>query len=254
MYTERRSNVSKYRLVALDMDGTLLNEEQRVTEETAHWIGEAMRSGIYVCLSTGRGFQSAVPYAEQLQLDTPMITVNGSEVWKKPHVLLHRTLMESEQVKRLRELAIKHDTWYWGYTVEGVFNKEKWVDDEQAREWLKFGYYTEDDAAREAVIERIPAIGEFEVTNSHPCNLELNPRGVSKATGIAKVCELLGIRMSEVVAVGDSLNDIAMIQAAGLGVAMGNAQEEVKRAADAVVYSNNEDGVAQVIREYVLGK
>jgi hypothetical protein len=92
----------------------------------------------------------------------------------------------------------------------------------------------------------------LEITNSHPCNLELNPKGISKASGMRKVCELLGITMSEVVAMGDSMNDLSMIRAAGLGVAMGNAQDGVKAAADLVTATNDEHGVAKVIREYVL--
>lgn len=83
-------------------------------------------------------------------------------------------------------------------------------------------------------------------------NLEINPAGISKASGIAEVCDLLGITLEQVVAVGDSLNDMAVIQAVGLGVAMGNAQDTVKEAADVVVASNNDDGIVEVIRDYVL--
>jgi len=92
----------------------------------------------------------------------------------------------------------------------------------------------------------------FEITNSHPANLEFNPKGVNKAAGLRQVCQLYGLSMDEVVAMGDSLNDIAMIREAGLGVAMGNAQEEVKRAADMIALSNTEDGVAHLIRSFVL--
>ncbi|WP_199620558.1 Cof-type HAD-IIB family hydrolase [Paenibacillus alkalitolerans] len=244
--------MAHYKLVALDMDGTLLNEEKNISDENARWIQEAGRAGIAVCFSTGRGFLSALPYAEQLKLDTPMVTVNGSEIWARPHMLHNRTLMDWEHIKRLRELAVQYDTWYWAYSVEGIYNKDMWVEDERDKEWLKFGFYTDNDEARSAVLDRIGALGAFEVTNSHPHNIELNPQGISKASGLAQVCELLGIDMSSVVAVGDSLNDIAMIRSAGLGIAMGNAQDEVKRMADAVVLSNDEDGVAQAIREYVL--
>lgn len=95
-------------------------------------------------------------------------------------------------------------------------------------------------------------MGGLQMTNSSPVNIEINPAGVSKASGVAEVCKLLGIEMSEVVAVGDSLNDLAVIEAVGLGVAMGNAQEQVKEAADLIVASNNEDGIVEVIREHIL--
>ncbi|MNI89787.1 Sugar phosphatase YidA [compost metagenome] len=95
-------------------------------------------------------------------------------------------------------------------------------------------------------------MGELEITNSSPYNLEINPAGINKASGVQMVCELLGLAMSEVVAVGDSLNDLAAIQAAGLGVAMGNAQIAVKENADVVTASNNDDGIALIIRDYIL--
>ena len=93
------------KLIALDMDGTLLNEFQEVSSENARWIQKALDAGIAVCFATGRGYQSALPYAEQLKLDTPMITVNGGEIWRRPGVLHRRSLMPSGMVKRLYELG-----------------------------------------------------------------------------------------------------------------------------------------------------
>lgn len=245
-----------YKLVALDMDGTLLNEQSEISEENAEWIRKALDAGVTVSFSTGRGFQSALPFAEQLGLETPMITVNGGEIWMKPHVLHRRTLMEAGYIRRLHELAKKYEEpWYWAYSTAGIYNKEKWIGEENDYEsfhWLKFGYYTENDPIREAILAEISGWNAFEITNSSPSNLELNPIGVSKAAALQELCGLLGIGMSQVVAVGDSLNDIAAIREAGLGVAMGNAQEAVKEAADAVTLSNNEHGVAEVIRRYVL--
>jgi len=241
-----------YKLLALDMDGTLLNEKSEISEENERWIRAAIEAGITVCFATGRGYASALPYAEQLGLTSPMVLVNGGEVWTSPAELRTRRTMKASDVAALRELALRYDTWYWAYSVERVYNKTDWIEDVNATEWLKFGYYSEDEAARAAVTEGIRAIGNFETTNSHPYNLELNPIGVSKASGLREVCAMLGIGMDEIVACGDSLNDAAMIVEAGLGVAMGNAQEEVKRIADAVTLTNDEDGVAHVIRTYML--
>lgn len=248
--------MGKYKLLALDMDGTLLNEMSEVSEENAYWVQKALDEGIIVSLSTGRGFLSAYPFAEQLKLDTPMITVNGGEVWEHPQKLHKRTLLAAEHVRRLHELALSfEEPWFWAYTTEGIYNKEKWIpghNDYEQHEWLKFGYYTENDESRNKILQTVSSWNLFEITNSSPHNLEINPKGISKASALQELCLLLGISMSEVVAVGDSLNDIAAIQAAGLGVAMGNAQEEVKAAADVVTLTNNEHGVAEVIRSYVL--
>ncbi|HZG84617.1 Cof-type HAD-IIB family hydrolase [Paenibacillus sp.] len=241
-----------YKLLALDMDGTLLNEKSEISAENERWIRAAIDAGVTVCFATGRGYASALPYAEQLGLTSPMVLVNGGEVWTSPAELRTRRTMKASDVAALRELALRYDTWYWAYSVERVYNKTDWIEDVHSTEWLKFGYYSEDEAARAGVTEGIRAIGAFETTNSHPYNLELNPPGVSKASGLREVCALLGIGMDEIVACGDSLNDAAMIVEAGLGVAMGNAQEEVKRIADAVTLTNEEDGVAHVIRTYLL--
>lgn len=120
------------------------------------------------------------------------------------------------------------------------------------QEWLKFGYNTENDEIRHQILLKLQDMGGLEISNSSMTNLEINPAGISKASGITEVCDLLGITLEQVVAVGDSLNDLAVIQAVGLGVAMGNAQDTVKEAADVVVASNNDDGIVEVIRDYVL--
>ncbi|WP_029192217.1 Cof-type HAD-IIB family hydrolase [Paenibacillus harenae] len=245
-----------YKLVALDMDGTLLNEQSEISRENAEWIQKALDAGVIVIFSTGRGFRSALPYAEQLKLDTPMITVNGSEIWHRPHVLHKRTHLSPVYVQRLHELALKHEEpWFWAYSTDDIYNKEKWITpagDYDAHHWLKFGYYTEDDSIREQLLAEVQSWDALEITNSSPSNLELNPKGVSKATAIRELCGLLNIGLSEVIAVGDSLNDIAAIREAGLGVAMGNAQDAVKEAANFVTLTNDEHGVAEVIRRFVL--
>lgn len=244
------------KLIALDMDGTLLNEMQEISSENAEWIQKALDADIMVCFATGRGFQSALPYAEQLKLDMPMITVNGGEIWRRPHVLHKRSLMPAATIRKLHEVALRHEeTWFWAYAVEGIFNKERWIepaDSYDSQHWLKFGYFTEDTEMLERIYKEVSSWGGMEITNSSPSNWELNPEGVTKASALRELCGVLGIDMSQVAAMGDSLNDIAMIREAGLGVAMGNAQDVVKDAADAVTVTNNEHAVAHLIRDYVL--
>jgi HAD superfamily hydrolase (TIGR01484 family) len=244
--------MGKYKLVALDMDGTLLNEEKLISMPNRKAILDALEAGVAVMFSTGRGIQSAMPYVEELGLQTPIVTVNGSEVWKAPGELLKRNILATDLVRRLHEIAVKYNTWWWAYAVEGIFNTEKWAEDIGGLEWLKFGYYTEDLAVLTEIRNTVEAWGQLEITNSHPCNIELNPKGISKASGMEEVCKMLGIRMSEVIAMGDSENDISMIREAGLGVAMGNAQDAVKLIADVVTVTNEEHAVARIINDYVL--
>lgn len=245
---------AKYRLLALDMDGTLLNDDQVITPKTVKWIQKAVDAGVHVCLSTGRATHSAMPYAEQLGLKTPMIMVNGSEVWREPNELYRRSLMDPALVQKMYELAQEYDIWFWAYSLDRVYNRNNWDGNIMGREWLKFGYSTPDDEIRHKLLLQLQEMGGLEITNSSPQNLEINPLGVNKAAGIREVCKLLGLKMEQVVAVGDSLNDLAAIQQAGLGVAMGNAQETVKQEADVVVASNNEDGIAEVIQKYILAE
>jgi 5-amino-6-(5-phospho-D-ribitylamino)uracil phosphatase len=243
----------KYRLLALDMDGTLLTDNHRITPETARWIHKATEAGVHVCLSTGRDYHEAVPFGLELGLETPMIIVNGSEIWRNPKELYHRELLGPELVEKMYRLSRVKNVWFWAYSVDGLFNEQNWYDGViEEKEWLKFGYNIQDDQIRHEVLMELQNIGGLEITNSSPWNIEVNPQGISKASGIRRVCDLLGIDISETIAVGDSLNDLAAIQAAGVGVAMGNAQLAVKENADYVTASNNDDGIAQVIRKFIF--
>lgn len=247
---------SPYRLIALDMDGTLLNEEKTISSENRKWMEEAGKAGVTVMVSTGRGRQSTMPYIEELGLTSPMILVNGSEIWHSPDKLHKRTVMPVEWVQELRRIALEYDVWYWAYAVEGIMNRENWpatADLERAMTWLKFGFYSENPVKLPAIRTMLEGWGTLEISNSHPFNIELNPKGASKGSGIRQVCGLLGLEVSQVIAMGDSINDLSMIREAGLGVAMGNAQDEIKAQADVVTASNEEDGVARIIREYIFG-
>lgn len=243
----------RYKLLALDMDGTLLTDNHQISPITEQWIRKAMAAGVHVCLSTGRGYNEAVPFGKQLGLNTPMVTVNGSEIWKSPEELYHRELFDSHAISKMYDISQKYGVWFWAYSVAGGYNEKNWDPALlESSEWMKFGYYTEDDDLRHRIIMELQDMGGLEITNSSPYNLEINPAGINKASGLAAVCELLGVQMSEVVAVGDSLNDLAAIQAAGLGVAMRNAQIAVQENADVVTASNNDDGIALIIRDYIL--
>ncbi len=126
-------------------------------------------------------------------------------------------------------------------------------EDIEAHEWLKFGFDTDaPPEIKEKINQTLSEWEDVEVSNSSLTNIEVNAVGVNKAAAIEKVCERIGITMDQVMTAGDSLNDIKMIELAGLGIAMGNAQEPVKKAADWVTASNDEDGVALAIEKWVL--
>lgn len=247
-----------FKLLALDMDGTVLNDQLVISDENTWWLNRAREAGVTVMFSTGRGYDKMIDYANLLKLDSPIITVNGSEVWLKPGQLLHRTLLEADLVERLYHLAQKYkEAWFWAYSTEQIYNKENWstlTQSIQEHQWLKFGYYMEDLHIINEIKQEIASWGLLEISNSSPYNIELNALDVSKASALSKLCKHIGLQMSEVIAIGDSLNDIKAIKECGLGVAMANAQEEVKAAADYVTLSNNEHGVAHVIKKFIFNE
>jgi 5-amino-6-(5-phospho-D-ribitylamino)uracil phosphatase len=244
-------NDHEIKLIALDMDGTLFNDDHRISDGNRKAIKEAQERGIYVVLSTGRSIMSCGEHAESLELTSYLVTVNGSEIWDEKRELVERNVMKSEFIQWMWELSQQHKTKFWAISTDKMWFDEM-PEDIHDRDWLKFGFDIDDDDVRELILMELRGKGEFELSNSTLKNIEVNPIGINKANGLKIVCSRLGINMENVMAVGDSLNDMAMIKEAGLGVAMGNAQEVLKEAANWVTATNNEDGVAKAIRKWVL--
>ncbi|WP_462409687.1 Cof-type HAD-IIB family hydrolase [Neobacillus sp. Marseille-QA0830] len=246
-------NGKKIKLVALDMDGTLLNSNHQISNENQLAIQEAQNQGIIVVLSTGRSINTCREHADALGLNSYLVTVNGSEIWDENRELFRRELLTPEQIEWMYQLSRQFNTGFWAISTEQTWHDEM-PEDLHNMEWMKFGFNIEDETIRETVFQQLQTRGEFELTNSFVHNIEINPVGISKAKGLEIVCGRLGIKMENVMAVGDSLNDLAMIKEAGLGVAMGNAQEKVKQAADWVTKTNDENGVAFAIRTWILAE
>ncbi|WP_088101966.1 Cof-type HAD-IIB family hydrolase [Halalkalibacter urbisdiaboli] len=239
------------KLIAIDMDGTLLNNRNEISEENRNAIKAAEKQGIHVVISTGRTRTTCDDLVKSLSLQSYLITVNGSEIWDENGTLVERTLLDTAFIEHMWGLKQKYNTYCWGATVGNVW-REGIPEDLSAHEWMKFGFDIPDDRIREIIYKELSDNEALEVSNSSPTNLEINAKGVNKAKALNKVCQRLGFTMENVMALGDSLNDIAMIQGAGLGIAMGNAQESVKEAANWITATNIEDGVAQAIQKWVL--
>ena len=239
------------KLVALDMDGTLLNNKGQISEANRQAIKAAQEKGIYVVLSTGRSLTTCREHADALELTSYLVTVNGSEIWDEKRELVERNLVQAELIEWMWGLTKQHKTKFWAISTERNWHDEI-PENIHNMEWLKFGFNIDDDATRELILKELEEKGEFELSNSTLKNIEVNPHGINKAKGLGIVCSRLGIEMKHVMAVGDSRNDLMMIKEAGLGVAMGNAQDVVKAAADWVTASNEDDGVAKAIHKWVL--
>ncbi|WP_010647681.1 Cof-type HAD-IIB family hydrolase [Oceanobacillus massiliensis] len=239
------------KLIALDMDGTLLTSAHEVTVRTQQAIEQSLAKGIHVVLSTGRDFRTCYPYAEELKLQSYLVTANGGQIWTVEKELLDQHLLETALIEKLYNLGTQVGVNMWMISTSGVFRDdipENFYD----YEWLKFGCESTDEQKLDIMVKELSRYKELELTNSLPTNVEANPKGVSKAKALKFLCDKIGITMENVMAVGDSLNDIKMIQEAGIGVAMGNAQEAIKQVADHTTETNNNDGVAKAIEKYVL--
>ncbi|NGP44974.1 HAD family phosphatase [Bacillaceae bacterium SIJ1] len=240
-----------YRLVALDLDGTLLTDDKEITTETKRQIQHVHEQGVHVIFATGRGFQTAEKYWKELGLTGPMVLVNGGEIWEGAGNLHERHFIAQKDLQKLYELAVDADVWFWGYSVESVTGRDEWTADMLERGWMKFGISSKDLTVHKEIWDEVSQWPSVEITQSTPFNMEVTKKGVTKAAGVQRVCELLGIEMSEVMAVGDSPNDLSLMKQAGLSVAMDNAVDEIKAVAHVVTATNEEDGVAQAIAKYV---
>lgn len=240
------------KLVALDMDGTLLTDDHEVSAPTREVIAKALEKGVHVVLSTGRSLATCYPYAELLKLTSYLVTANGGEIYTVEKELLDQHLLEPEKIEKMWNLGKEVGVEIWMISTTDVYNDSHRPEDFYDHKWLKFGCNTEDKSKLDKMIKEFSYMEGLELTNSLPTNVEANPAGVNKAAALQFVCDRIGITMNEVMAVGDSLNDIKMIQEAGIGVAMGNAQEAIKKVANAVTDTNNNDGVAKAIERFVL--
>lgn len=244
----------KYKLLALDLDGTTLNNSSEVSAQNRLWIGQAVKAGVIVIFATGRGFQTSSRFRESLALtDAPMVFLNGAEVWANKTDLLSKRFMEQSVNQGLYELARKIKAWFWLYTADGIVTREEFKEDMLKEPWVKFGIQHKDPAIIQQLFGVLHAWGNLEVTQSAATNVEVGAPGVTKASGVLEICNHLGLTMKDVMAIGDSLNDYSLIVSAGLGVAMNNADLRLKAVADTITETNENDGVAKAIQRYLLG-
>lgn len=242
-----------WKMIALDLDGTLLDREGNISDENAEWVRKAQYSGIHVVLVSGRHRIRVAPIIEQLDLRLPVITTNGCEVWSAEGQLLDRNVLPWKDVEAVHLFAFQHNVHYRAYCAEGVFDSESRRHLAQMDySWLKVLLKSEDGRSLSEAYERLKATNRLELivygAPGEPLQVDVQPKGTGKAIALGKLCGLLGIRREEVVAFGDDRNDIGMLRWAGLGIAMDNAPDDVKAAADAVAPSYLESGVGRTLK------
>lgn len=270
------------RMIGLDLDGTLLTDKKELTPRTREALVKAIQSGVTVLVATGRPW-TGVP--EELRSFPGMryaLTSNGARVLDTStnEVLIER-LLEPGPAKKALEICGKYDTLqeiYFdgqGYAqadkiqlVERYHkNPNMWEYMRKTRipvsdiyallEWENRGLdkvqaLFADMEERKNAWEELSREDDLELVGSLGYNIEINARGVNKGTALVELGRLLGIRREEIMACGDGDNDTVMLREAGFGVAMGNAEDQTKEAADYITLTNDEEGVAHAIEKFVL--
>ena len=277
---------SKYRVLAVDVDGTLVNQEEELTAATREALARARKAGIHVVLATGRRYSRTLHLVEPLGIEVPLITASGALV-KCPHThtTLRCSVFPDDVIRQIVRVLVAEgydpilcaDTYDQGFDY---YMARQEVESEELAEYLRLNPHN--GCLRPDLVTSPPtgvfngfAMGTKEQMleldqQLHRClngNLsthvlrsprytgfmcEFAPQNVTKWSAIRQLAADWNVPDDAICAVGDDVNDIPMIRGAGLGIAMGNALPEVKAAADRIAPSQGEDGLVEVV-DWLLG-
>ena len=270
------------KIVGLDLDGTLLTDKKELLPYTRKVIEEALQEGVVVLVATGRPWMGVPEKLRSFPGMDYALTSNGARIIEtKTGKVLEEHLLSHAAAKRALEIGRKYDTLQeiyfdgqgyaqrnqmehvrkyhkdpnmWDYFLKTripVENLEELLD-EREEQLDKVQILFADMEERKKAWEELEQEGIFELVGSLRYNIEINAVGVNKGTGLVNLGKMLGIRREEIMACGDGDNDILMLKEVGFGVAMANAEEQVKAVADYITESNNEEGAAKAIERFVL--
>lgn len=263
-----------FQAVAFDLDDTLLRDDLTISDRTVRVLASLASLGVRLIPASGRARLSMLPFVKQLNFSSLYISCNGAEIWNaKNHSLLQAQLFPVEVGREIAAFGKKYRCYAQTYEGECFFFNERSVWAERyAKASLLKGVFVGDletfiQEPRNKILmmaeeEKIASMltearalfaGRASVTCSKPWFLEFNPPGATKGLALSRAAELLGISLSDMIAFGDGLNDLSMLQAAGRGVLMANGRDALRPLVDDICGSNQEDGVAvyleQVFRE-----
>lgn len=266
------------KLVAIDLDGTLLDSKKEISARNKEALTQAKAAGVKIVICTGRPLAAIGIYLDALNLRDNgdySITFNGGLVQKNDTgEIIEKSSLALENVHELYELAkslnVPLDILSDGLVMQLSTTQEYESLYSQLNKLLTFESYevaqlTTDRIYNKAVIavdqayldeqiKKIPSLfyDRYEVIKTRSNLLEFMPKGITKAYGISLLARDLGIKQEEIMTIGDEENDVPMIEYAGLGVAMENAVAKVKGLADVITDTNDNDGVAQAVEKFVL--
>jgi Cof subfamily protein (haloacid dehalogenase superfamily) len=285
------------KLVAIDMDGTLLNNHRTISRANEQAIRQAQEQGIKVVIATGRSYKEALPVLQEASIICPMICVNGAEIRSESGARLLSIPMEMDLFQFVDHTLSEYQLYYELYTDQGTFTNDRkkaisvaidflrtarpdlsdseLVDIAQRRfrngqviytsnyeemlqaegtEVYKFLTFSSEREQLIAARDKLNQNDELAISASAHFNLEITKKEAQKGMAVSRVARYFGISLEETMAIGDNFNDLSMIEKVGYGVAMGNAEEEIKRIARFVTKTNDEDGVAFAIQKLAIAK
>lgn len=274
-----------YKMVCIDMDGTLLNSKRKISEINKKILKKANDRGVHIVVTTGRIYCNAAYYSNLLGVNSAVIADNGAIIKERDkEIYISKKVIPEEINLKILDICNKfkanpnfqtsHEIYggngivsfllyYFVFKtglkdyeikIHSVGSSKKWkkVLAKQKNEIIKCEIFHHDKLRMKNIRDAIEALGELKVVSSGQYGIDITHRGITKGSAVEILAKHYGIMREEIIAIGDSLNDVEMIEYAGLGVAMGNAKESVKTIADYVTTSNDEDGVAQVIEKFIL--
>lgn len=278
---KKKTNI---RLIAIDLDGTLLNQEKKVSEKTKEVLRQAVQKGIVIVPATGRHYHGIPKEVIELEGIRYFLTTNGAAVYdKKQKDYLYEDAMPCAFALQVLKELMKYDILVDAFINGDAFRKEKDMDyiqklqiSDVMKEFMRksrkgvpslYDYILKNQldvhkftlnfkpdghggrVDREKVLQFAEKEKKLACVCGGFCNLELTNATATKGNALLKLGNMLGINREQIMAIGDSGNDYAMLQAAGIGVAMENADQQVLDIADVITKSNKEDGVAYIIQQ-----
>ena len=267
--------IMKYKMLVVDMDDTLLTDDHEISNENKEMLLKAQEMGVYVVLASGRPTSAMIEYAKELQCDVNnsfMISFNGSTITDlKEDKLLFEHSLTKEQIHSLYDFSQQNNTHIITYLNGQIISERnsEYIDIESTITGIELVIVpsfkdTVTTSAVKCLLLEEPnylktmepllkaAMPDLSVCMSKPFFLEAAPNGVDKGAAIQILAEKLNILSSEIIAIGNAGNDLTMIQYAGLGVWVDNVDDELREFGDVIVASNNNHGVAEVVRRFIL--
>jgi Cof subfamily protein (haloacid dehalogenase superfamily) len=267
-----RTMESNYKLVASDIDGTLLNSKKELTSNNKSIIEEAIRNNIIFAISTGRPYITTRIISDLFDYDLPLILYNGACVMtSKSRKLIYQQNLTRQQALSIIKIINENngtysfwknecfyvnriDSYISKYIKDTVIKPIMINRDTDMDDITKVIWFDENVNLRLFQRTLLQDLKEVNFFTTLPTYLEFVSKGISKATALEMLGKFYHIRREEMMAIGDGQNDIPMITYAGLGVAVENAEEELKEKADFITLSNDNDGVAYAIKKFILGE